>query len=288
MDNDYFMKKNDSVSDKEMLYFFAKNITAIGSWPLDAEKISLERLPTDVSNNTIAPEMPWYAEANDDYLEFRRLPFWSASGTVFMGVVLSLLSISFLIISIISLCITRFDSGLLFLYLLSLFFGLCILPGAAKIAFFTPHYLPIRLNRKTQKVYFSDLIIEKNIFFGKIKLVFHEMDWKDVEAWSLGRVFGGHNMPYFGLHLVENHSNDISMLRQTRMYATRSPWSAEEMERQRSYIPKIWSYCQHYMAYMPVPDVTNEPHPFIFQKNNFLFKWPEVMDKRSRSSKEVI
>ncbi|MGT9004014.1 DUF6708 domain-containing protein [Escherichia coli] len=106
-----------------------------------------------------------------------------------------------------------------------------------KNCFFTPHYLPIRFNRKTQKIYVSDLIIEGNIFFGKIKLTFHEYDWKDVEGWEVSRHFSK-SMPYNGLHLVVNRENDINALRQTRVYTTRAPWSAQEMARQKNYIPK--------------------------------------------------
>lgn len=108
---------------------------------------------------------------------------------------------------------------------------------ALQNCFFTPHYLPIRFNRKTQKIYVSDLIIEGNVFFGKIKLTFHEYDWKDVEGWEVSRHFSK-SMPYNGLHLVVNRENDINALRQTRVYTTRAPWSAQEMARQKNYIPK--------------------------------------------------
>ncbi|MEN2771527.1 hypothetical protein V3C52_00210 [Escherichia coli] len=46
------------------------------------------------------------------------------------------------------------------------------------------------------------------------------------------------SMPYNGLHLVVNRENDINALRQTRVYTTRAPWSAQEMARQKNYIPK--------------------------------------------------
>lgn len=79
--------------------------------------------------------------------------------------------------------------------------------------------------------------------------------------------------------------NDINALRQTRVYTTRAPWSAQEMARQKNYIPQIWLYCHNYMAYKTVSGAKNKPQPFIFLRNNWLFKWPKEMDKRSRSSK---
>ncbi|KAF0950318.1 hypothetical protein O7747_19480 [Escherichia albertii] len=281
------MKINKFISHKKMRLFFAQEIKAISRWPYDTEGIELSRLPGDVRYNPTPPEAPWHIDVNDDYMEFRRSPFWMVSGEVFMGFILSLLSISFLLVTVSSFFALGYSPHLFFAYVVTAFFCIAVLPSAAKIAFLTPHYLPIRFNRKTQKIYVADLKIEGGIFFRKIKLTFREMDWKDVEAWSVSRRFAK-NSPYFGLHLVENTSNEISLLKQTRMYATRAPWTNEEWERQRSYIPKIWSYCQHYMAFMPVPDESTKPKPFVFLKNNWLFKWPEEMDARSKSSGDTV
>ncbi|HAX5219226.1 TPA: hypothetical protein JZG62_004190 [Escherichia coli] len=278
------MNKNESISYTEMQKFFAREIKEVGGRPITSKNLELSLLPIHARENLSAPEMPWYTEVNDIYMEFRRSPFWMVAGYVFLGFMLSLLSISILSIVAFSFYVMGFNSDLLFLYLLAFVLGCFILPGAAKIAFFTPHYLPIRFNRKTQKIYVSDLIIEGNVFFGKIKLTFHEYDWKDVEGWEVSRHFSK-SMPYNGLHLVVNRENDINALRQTRVYTTRAPWSAQEMARQKNYIPQIWLYCHNYMAYETVSGAKNKPQPFIFLRNNWLFKWPKEMDKRSRSSK---
>lgn len=146
-----------------------------------------------------------------------------------MGFILSLLSISFLLLNVSSFFTVGYSPDLFFIYVITAFFCIAVLPGAAKIAFLMPHYLPIRFNRKTQKVYVSDLKIEGGIFSRKIKLTFREIDLKNVEAWAVSRRFAK-NSPYFGLHLVENISNDLTILQQTRMYTTKAPWSTEEWE----------------------------------------------------------
>ncbi len=68
-----------------------------------------------------------------------------------MGFILSLLSISFLLVTVSSFFALGYSPHLFFAYVVTTFFCIAVLPCAAKIAFLTPHYLPVRFNRKTQK-----------------------------------------------------------------------------------------------------------------------------------------
>jgi hypothetical protein len=90
------MNKNESISYTEMQKFFAREIKEVGGRPITSKNLELSLLPIHARENLSAPEMPWYTEVNDIYMEFRRSPFWMVAGYVFLGFMLSLLSISIL------------------------------------------------------------------------------------------------------------------------------------------------------------------------------------------------
>ncbi|HGE3496272.1 TPA: hypothetical protein ACGKNU_004444, partial [Escherichia coli] len=117
------MNKNESISYTEMQKFFAREIKEVGGRPITSKNLELSLLPIHARENLSAPEMPWYTEFNDIYMEFRRSPFWMVAGYVFLGFMLSLLSISILSIVAFSFYEMGFNSDLLFLYLLAFVLG---------------------------------------------------------------------------------------------------------------------------------------------------------------------
>ncbi|MEZ2574243.1 DUF6708 domain-containing protein [Buttiauxella ferragutiae] len=272
----------NNITYDDMKVFFINKVKELKSWPYNGKNVVIAPLPEHVTVNPDKPSMFCFTEINDDYMEFRRSAFWLVSGTVVMAFMISMMSIAYLAIAVCFFYDGSFESTL-FLCFFGSFFGLYVLPMAARIAFFIPHDLPVRLNRKTQKVYIASLILHGNIFRLRPELIFQEMDWKYIEGWVLHRSVGK-GTPYYGLHLVENKSGDINRLQQACLYRTGAPWSTSEMEYQINNIMSTWSYCQHFMNYLPVPDETEKDKNFVFLSNNWLFKWPEAMDKASRSS----
>ena len=270
--------------------FFKDNVLEIRSWPYIAENVIIEKLPAEVNNDSPQPLMPWYTEVNDEYMEFRRPAFWLGQNSI-LGFILSIASIGFIIMYV-SLIVGDYEfivrdfSAFLFLTLIAVFFAFAVLPASAQIAFLIPKSLPVRFNRKTQKIYTSDISYRGGIFSRRLKVSFKEMDWKDVHGWLVHRHFS-RNTPYNGLHLVEGASEDTSSLQQVCLFRTNAPWSQEEWNKQINYILSIWSYCQHYMNYMPVPDESIKPKKFVFLSNNWLFKWPKDFDELSRSSGDI-
>ncbi|EQB7292515.1 hypothetical protein AYR06_22200 [Escherichia albertii] len=129
------MKINKFISHKKMRLFFAQEIKAISRWPYDTEGIELSRLPDDVRYNLTPPEAPWHIDVNDDYMEFRRSPFWMVSGEVFMGFILSLLSISFLLVTVSSFFALGYSPHLFFAYVVTTFFALLSYPARQKSHF---------------------------------------------------------------------------------------------------------------------------------------------------------
>ncbi len=275
--------KTNNISYDDMKYFLRKDVRELGKWPYNEENVTIAQLPATPTVNPDRPAMFCYTETNDDYMEFRRSAFWLVSGEVFMGISLSLLSISFIIMTTWSFFKCGFDSRLIVMYIICLFFAMFILPGAARVAFFSPHNLPVRLNRKTQKVYIASLLIRGNIFRRHPELVFQEMDWKYIEGWATHRK-AGKGTSYYGLHLVENKTGNTESLQQACLYRTGAPWSTSGMAYQVNQIMSTWSYCQHYMNYLPVPDETKKPKQLILLPNNWLFKWPVAIDDESRKS----
>lgn len=77
------MNKNESISYTEMQKFFAREIKEVGGRPITSKNLELSLLPIHAGENLSAPEMPWYTEVNDIYMEFRRSPFWMVAGYVF-------------------------------------------------------------------------------------------------------------------------------------------------------------------------------------------------------------
>ena len=65
------MNKNESISYTEMQKFFAREIKEVGGRPITSKNLELSLLPIHARENLSAPEMPWYTEVNDIYMEFR-------------------------------------------------------------------------------------------------------------------------------------------------------------------------------------------------------------------------
>ena len=78
------MNKNESISYTEMQKFFAREIKEVGGRPITSKNLELSLLPNHARENLSAPEMPWYTEVNDIYMEFRRSPFWMVACYVFL------------------------------------------------------------------------------------------------------------------------------------------------------------------------------------------------------------
>lgn len=265
--------------------FFRNNIAEARSWPYYEKDLVLSLLPQDVELNPDEPKMPYYTEINDNYIEFRRAAFWAVSGVVPMCFFLSLILSFALVIIIWSFVDSGFELELIPVDVPFLLIILVVLPKVIGMAFLSPHNLPVRFNRKKQKVYIASMTMQGSIFQIIPKVIFQEMDWSDVEGWGVHRR-AGRGTSYFGLHLVEKKQDCRNPKQQVCLYRTGAPWSSSEMRAQINFIINIWSYCQHYMNYLPVPDETTKDENFVFLANNWLFKWPDAMDTEFRKTDE--
>lgn len=259
-------------------YLFTEELKYFCSPVYNYRCVSMKKLPADIADKTSA--MPWCTEMNDDYIEFQRSTCWIASEP-FLSFILSFCGIGSLLL-IISIFVIGYIPDLLLIYLICIYSCL-MLPQLIYRSFFTPYVLPVRMNRKTRKVYCANLKWVGGRFFSRQIVFFHEMDWENIQAWAVKMTFAK-NTPYYGLHIVETSSEKSIPLQQSCLYQTRAPWSNSEWERQKAYIISIWSYCQNYMDFKAVPDESGKPRKRMFLSNKWLLKWPKDIDKLSRSA----
>lgn len=244
--------------------------------------VRLKNLSANIADKISA--MPWCTEMNDDYIEFQRSTCWITGGPL-MSVIFSLLGIGSLWFIVLIFEI-GYIPDLLLVYVLNIYFFFR-LPQIVRRAFFTPYVLPIRMNRKTRKVYCANLKWVGSCLFSYQIVHFQEMNWENIQAWEVNMTFAK-NTPYYGLHIVETSSENNIPLQQSCLYQTAAPWSSSEWERQIACIISIWSYCQNYMNFKSVPDETKKPRERMFFSNRWLLRWPKHIDKLSRSTGQTL
>jgi hypothetical protein len=270
------LRPEKTISHKRMQIFFHEK-ARLGHPMFAPESLICEKLPEDSSNNTSTPCMPYLTEINDDYIEFPRVVYGVK------GVVMFMLSFLAIINSVIFFLMIK-EGGLFYygfltmILILSVFY---LLPLTIRYVYFTPHVLPVRFNRKKQKIYFYERKVNMNPY-SRWPVTINVMDWGNVQAFHVTeKVYKG--LPYRGLHFVSILRGTKYIMGHMVLYIVGTPWSLKKRMTYISYIESIWCFCQRYMEFrIDSMGYLSPPSPW-FLANKWLIKWPDEFDKESRS-----
>lgn len=270
------LRSEKTISHKRMQIFFHK-IAKLGNPFFAPESLICQKLPGECSNNTSLPGIPYLTEINDVYIEFPIIADGAKNVMMFM------LSIFAIVNSIILFFMIKdgeiFHDIVLALYLSISFFYL--LPLTIRFVYFTPHYLPIRFNRKKQKIFIYEQRINMNPY-SRWPVKINIMDWENVQAFHVTeKVYK--ELPYRGLHLVSILRGTEYITGHTLLYVARRPWSLKKRMMNINYIESIWCFCQLYMEFRINSLGYLLPPSPSFLANKWLIKWPEELDKASRN-----
>ncbi len=230
------------------------------------------KLGMTYQESTVLPRLPKLTVFNQSYIEwYRPMPHDLPVLTAFFSVLL----VSFiLMLTLIMPEIYKTWEDVFFPLLVMGFLAFFPLVWLIRYSFFTPHALPVRLNREQQKVYFYRRQVRVNPY-ARWPVDIIVMDWSNVRACEI-RVKSSRAIIYHALHCLCINKKYSVIVDHAPLFGVKKSlgWKSSR------YLESLWVGCQYYMNGNVVPGIDKSNAVGILG-NIRRVKWPKESDSMS-------